>query len=245
LLSKIFYYLINLKEQKMNRAQQCLYFFIMLLITNKLCYSWQFVTINITQGSVRAAAPIVADFANKLQAGLTCLGSGFASIGTGLTVLGVGLGVGIVIGGGIYFFHRRHVNKLARELFEREMRIKEEQARIALRNATIRNNILIGVTATASGIGIGYAIYRLYRSILMHRQEQDLRDAKEKLLDTLTTANHEERGQFELPTSCTTHACKLLALPGGNQALSDIVSAYRKPILQQAGAPAAMLAQPN
>lgn len=147
----------------------------------------------------------------------------------------------VIVGGGIYFFHRRHVNnlaklkaleeaRLARELFEREMRIKEEQARAAAeqaritleimqRNAKIRNNIIIGVTATVTSVGIGYAIYRLYKSIVtswqQKKQEQELFAAKSELLNALATANHEEIGQFELPTTCTPRVCKLLALPGG------------------------------
>jgi F0F1-type ATP synthase membrane subunit c/vacuolar-type H+-ATPase subunit K len=222
----------------MNSTKQNLYICIILIILSKHCCGIEFFTsgsilrIYCDKAAIQAAAPIVADLANKLQAGLTSLGTGIG-IGTG-----VGLTIAAIIGGSYYGYCRYC-----------DYCIQQEQLRIALRNATIRNNILIGTTATASSIGIGYAIYRLYKSIVTNRQqkqhEQELFAAKSNLLDALATANHDDKGQFELPTSCTTHVCKLLELPGGNQALSTIVSAYRKPILQQAESSTAMLAQPN
>jgi hypothetical protein len=239
----------------MNLTKQNFCFCIFFLISSKLCYT---VNINLfpvqdaktAVAILKAAAPIVANVAEKgvviaakVQTGLTSIGTGLStSIGiglkTGLMYAGAGTGVGLTALA-FYYGYCRYCDYC----------IQKEQLRIALRNATIRNNILIGTTATASGIGIGYAIYRLYKSIQEHihqkKQERELFAAKSNLLNALATANHDDKGQFELPTSCTTHVCKLLELPGGNQALSTIVSAYRKPILQQAESSTAMLAQPN
>lgn len=175
---------------------------------------------------------------------------------------------------GLYLWDRWHMNNLAkeaalalkkqeietarvaREVMEREIRIKEEQARIALeimkRNAKIRNGIIIGVTATVTGVGLGYAIYRLYKSISTSRQqqkqEQDLLAAKKVLLTSLAPHTREEVGPLGIPSACEQAAFNLLTLKGGKPTLDEIKSSYHAQgpqILQQTGTPVAMLAQPN
>jgi hypothetical protein len=241
----------------MNSTKQKLYIYIIVLTFYQSCCGLAdiqkfYVFENcFTKEAAEAIAPIVANatekgvvIASKVKTGLVSLGTGLASIGIGI---GVGLGVLAIVGGGYLGYHlycnrcaQFEEAKLARELFEREMRIKEEQARIALeimqKNAKLRSRIIIGTIATIASTGIGYAIYRLYKSIVTSRQqkqqEQELFVAKHKLLDTLATTNHEAIGGFGLPASCNPYACNLLALPGGKQALTDIVSAYNNQTLQ-------------
>jgi hypothetical protein len=146
---------------------------------------------------------------------------------------------------------------MARELLIREKdaeaarKIMEENARVALeilqRSAKIKNIVIITATVTVAGIGLGYAGYRLYRSIKEHRQqekqvqkllqqERDLSGAKQTLLDAMVVNAHNEVGLFGLPEGCGQAAGSLLVFPGGPQAVEEIVR-----VLQRQGAQAVTL----
>lgn len=120
------------------------------------------------------------------------------------------------------------------EILEREIRIKEETARIAReimqQNAKIRNILLISSVATAATIGIGYAGYRFLKN---RWQEQDLSTAKKTLLEAVISNEHNEIGQFRLPQGCARAAGTLLALPGGRHALDEVASSLQYPLAVQ------------
>lgn len=135
---------------------------------------------------------------------------------------------------------------MARELLIREkdaeaaLKIMEEKARVALeilqRSAKIKNIVIITATVTVASIGLGYAGYRLYISIKEHRQQEkqkrDLSGAKQTLLDEIVRNAQHEDGLFGLPEGCGQAAGALLALPGGTQAVEEIVRVFQRPVAQ-------------
>ena len=128
----------------------------------------------------------------------------------------------------------------ARELLEREQHLKEESARIAqrkaqaelaimLRNAKIKNVLVLSTAAIAAGAGLFYMGYKYYQSRKQKRQEQQLFAAKQTLLSTLIRNEHNEIGLFSLPSGCADAASALLALPGGKVVLDEIVGTIKNP----------------
>jgi hypothetical protein len=122
----------------------------------------------------------------------------------------------------------------AREVMRRKIQIKEEAAAvartIALRDAKVRNGAIIAGVATVAAVGLGYAGYRLYRSIEYHRhqeiQEHDLLLAKQSLLSEIDSHARAEVGLYGLPQGCSRAAGALLVLPRGREALDEIVGAF-------------------
>lgn len=132
----------------------------------------------------------------------------------------------------------------ARELLEREQRLKEESARVIrecfekkaqvelelmLRNAKIKNVLVISTAVTVAGAGLCYIGYKYYQSRKQKRQEQQLFAAKQTLLSTLVRNEHNEIGLFRLPSGCADAASALLVLPGGRVALDEIVGTIQNP----------------
>ena len=132
----------------------------------------------------------------------------------------------------------------AREILDREMRIKEDDAKMArkllekkaqtelaimLRNTNIRNGLIISVAVTAAGVGLCFVGYKYFQHRKRRKQDQDLCIAKQGLLNAITRNEHNEIGLFKLPVGCAEAAGSLLALPGGKLAFDEIISTVQYP----------------
>ena len=132
----------------------------------------------------------------------------------------------------------------AREMLAREMHIKEEDAKMArelhekkalaklaimMRNAHIKNGLLISVAVTAAGVGLCFVGYKYFQHRKRKKQDQDLCIAKQGLLSAIARNEHNEIGLFKLPEGCAEAAGSLLALPGGKLAFDEIISTVQYP----------------
>ena len=132
----------------------------------------------------------------------------------------------------------------AREMLAREMHIKEEDAKMArelhekkalaklaimMRNAHIKNGLLISVAVTAAGVGLCFVGYKYFQHRKRRKQDQDLCIAKQGLLIAIARNEHNEIGLFKLPEGCAEAAGSLLALPGGKLAFDEIISTVQYP----------------
>ena len=126
----------------------------------------------------------------------------------------------------------------AREILDREMRIKEDDANmvrkllekkaqtelaIMMRNANIRNGLIISVAVTAAGAGLCFVGHKYFQHRERKKQEESLFVAKQGLLGAIARNQHNEIGQFKLPVGCAEAAGCLLALPGGKLAFDEII----------------------
>jgi F0F1-type ATP synthase membrane subunit c/vacuolar-type H+-ATPase subunit K len=150
-----------------------------------------------------------------------------------LTGTGVAVGITCIVIPAIAAGYLGHRWYMKYQLYKEELALKEQARLLALRNAKIRDGAIIAVTATTTSIGLGYAIYRLYRSIQERRQqkkqEQQIFSARQELLTTLAShAREEEVGYWGVPTACEPCLHRLLALQGSGQALEEIASAYKR-----------------